>query len=590
MAREQGCNHHYFICNGGAGSSRSRRAHDALAKRLSTGRDGSIQIRIETPFDPSGQSLSDRALDLLDIAAFVYVADHTTLRVPQLITPTATTPGRHFHFEIAVRDPVFWSRRDVVEPLCDTLHFLSDDVFEFRFSQHSNPPSPKEYFAFSRHTSEHRIHRVLVFTGNVDSLTGTAEEVFEHERPIAVVTHQPTTYLRQRHKILIDRLSEEARRHVPHAAPLHVPAIVRGRNWNGGIDFTQCTRSFLHMTLGATVAGLFEIADLHFYENGIASINLPLAEHHASARAGRTSHPKTVAGLSAIFSHVFDDTFEIRNNYLWHTKEDVARHLQALRQDHLLPETISCTHIGGTTEVQSHCGRCAHCLARRLAVIGAGLSEPTDLYQRDVITGARPGEPYRVPAERILSFAQQLALAEDTSAFSRRFAHELSRITLYLNESKDVALERICDLHGRYADQVNSVITGVMGRYVRDYYARKLERTSALAIAFGLGSEPSVKERTIGRAEPASDGQGLLNADERLVLEILARAKHLMTQATILAETSTRQHRLGKRTLSRIARSLEARGLLHRPAGPRKGVELTAAGRELFDGGIGTSA
>jgi DNA-binding MarR family transcriptional regulator len=153
-----------------------------------------------------------------------------------------------------------------------------------------------------------------------------------------------------------------------------------------------------------------------------------------------------------------------------------------------------------------------------------------------------------------------------------------------------VALERICDLHGRYADQVNSVITGVMGRYVRDYYARKLERTSALAIAFGLGSEPSVKERTIGRAEPASDGQGLLNADERLVLEILARAKHLMTQATILAETSTRQHRLGKRTLSRIARSLEARGLLHRPAGPRKGVELTAAGRELFDGGIGTSA
>ena len=42
---------------------------------------------------------------------------------------------RNFRFVIPVRNPNHWNNRKVLEPLCSTLSFLSEDEYAFEFEK-----------------------------------------------------------------------------------------------------------------------------------------------------------------------------------------------------------------------------------------------------------------------------------------------------------------------------------------------------------------------------------------------------------------------------------------------------------------------
>ena len=78
--------------------------------------------------------------DLMDIATYVYCADQATSRGGKDVDSFGGNWRRRFHFHIPVREPDLWNAKELKQTLIDTLHFLSDDYFDFTFTAAKNPP------------------------------------------------------------------------------------------------------------------------------------------------------------------------------------------------------------------------------------------------------------------------------------------------------------------------------------------------------------------------------------------------------------------------------------------------------------------
>ena len=63
---------------------------------------------------------------------------------------------------------------------------------------------------------------------------------------------------------------------------------------------------------------------IRFFENGIVSHNLPIAEQVVGARATRSTHPKVLRSLSELMSLVIGRAIVIDNPLVWQTKGEVA--------------------------------------------------------------------------------------------------------------------------------------------------------------------------------------------------------------------------------------------------------------------------
>lgn len=86
-------------------------------------------------------------------------------------------------------------------------------------------------------------------------------------------------------------------------------------------EFTQRTRSFLFAAcLGIVVATMAGKDRFTFYENGVVSVNPPLAGDVIGGRATRTTHPQVLRGLGIAPLLLLDRTIEIQTPLQWMTK------------------------------------------------------------------------------------------------------------------------------------------------------------------------------------------------------------------------------------------------------------------------------
>ena len=90
------------------------------------------------------------------------------------------------------------------------------------------------------------------------------------------------------------------------------------------VETTQRTRSFLFGALAATVAQVGHASRLALFENGIVSINLPIAGQVLGTAATCTTHPRVVRDLAAFLSALLEREVVVENPYLWKTKAEVA--------------------------------------------------------------------------------------------------------------------------------------------------------------------------------------------------------------------------------------------------------------------------
>ena len=129
-----------------------------------------------------------------------------------------------------------------------------------------------------------------------------------------------------------------------------------------------------------------------FYENGVVSLNLPLAGHVLGARATRTTHPRMLRDFGNLFSTVAARDVRIENPFFWLTKADVVQRIVDAGCAPLIERTFSCANVREATRLgRRHCGVCSQCLDRRFGVLAADCDkfEPAALYNVDLFRGAR---------------------------------------------------------------------------------------------------------------------------------------------------------------------------------------------------------
>jgi hypothetical protein len=259
------------------------------------------------------QHLSPRLEDLLEIAAYVYTADCATRRVGNWADDDTTEPwDRDFHFVVPVRDLAFWTRKDVSDLLVETLRVLSDDKFAFLFRTMKDVPPKQQYMEFGEMDDWpfYGVPRVLMFSGGLDSLAGALDTAARKEN-LVLVSHRPVSTLSSRQTKLFNALRER------FSSPMiHVPVWVN-KDENKGREPTQRTRSFLYASLGSIVAASVKAEGVRFFENGVVSLNLPVADEVTRARASRTTHPMALQLFGKLFGVVLEREVNVDNPFLF---------------------------------------------------------------------------------------------------------------------------------------------------------------------------------------------------------------------------------------------------------------------------------
>jgi hypothetical protein len=444
------------------------------------GSNPNVHIRFQDVAKVFRRDLPPRLIDFLEIAAYVFTADCATDRGDKWTNDDSTEPwGRDLAFVIPVRDAAFWNKIEVRNLLEDVLDFLSNDKYSFTFVPLHRDRVDQPYFKFGDQKEWPFQHpeRVIMFSGGLDSLAGAIETAMQGGR-LVLVSHRPVSTMDSRQQGLFTQLQGKFPGRL-----IRIPVWVNKSK--AAKESTQRTRSFLFAALGTLVAQSVQASGVRFYENGIVSLNLPLAQEALRARASRTTHPVTLYLLSSLCAAVMEGEFVIDNPYLFKTKTEVVASLATHEAAHLIPYTCSCSHSMFKTNHQRHCGLCSQCIDRRFAVIAAGLLdyEPAADYVSDVFVGRREKDLDRAIAVDYTRHGIELNQRSEEQ-LAERFNTEISRAVLY-EDKRGESAQKIIAMHKRHG----GVVTRVLEQAVHDHAARlsdrTLDNTSLLALAIG---------------------------------------------------------------------------------------------------------
>lgn len=472
-----------FLCSGAKVASDDPPVAERRRIELdSIGVDANVNIRFKDVARVFQKHISPRLADLLEIAAYVYAADCSTPRGTKWTDEDSTEPwARDFAFKIAVREPTFWGSPKISSQLMEALRFLSNDRYSFQFEElEDDRPGQQQYLEFGDQEDWpfQRPERVLMLSGGLDSLAG-AVETARHGGKLLLVSHRPVSTLSSRQRRLVGALQREFPDQI-----IHVPVWIN-KNESFGREPTQRTRSFLYAALGTVIAESVQADGVRFFENGIVSLNLPVAGEVIRARASRTTHPIALNMLQSLCRAVTARDFVIDNPYLFKTKTDVVESLVANRAAHLIPYTCSCAHLMFKSKTQLHCGRCSQCIDRRFAIIAAGLQEhdPDTDYETDVFTGPRQDGPEKSMAVDYARHGIELDRLSEME-LAARFNAELSRAVRY-EPKRSEAAEEILAMHKRHGEVVVGVLKAKIAERSDDLIKGTLAESSLLALVLG---------------------------------------------------------------------------------------------------------
>src|SRR5690606_19090728 len=119
-----------------------------------------------------------------------------------------------------------------------------------------------------------------------------------------LVNHRPTQKLDKRYQAIREILDAKA----PNNPPCHIRVTVHKKKWLNK-EYTQRTRSFLFVSLGATIANMLGLSNVRFYENGVISMNLPVCAQVVGGKATRTTHPRVLHSFQTLLSMIADHPF-----------------------------------------------------------------------------------------------------------------------------------------------------------------------------------------------------------------------------------------------------------------------------------------
>ena len=481
----------YVLCGNVSAQGISEDPARDLRLRLS-GRPGhgNITLRIEDVHSKLFSSVPSRFHDLLEIATYVYSADQVIRRGADDVDTFGDGWRRDLHFVVPVRDPDFWSSAQVQDTLCSTLGFLSDDQYRFDFVKLDQEHPFQQYLQFDDTQQVYgKPEQVVMFSGGLDSLAGAIDEVVNQKRRVLLVTHKSTSKLNKRHRTLEQMLAEKAGDNVPHRISVRVH---KAKELNH--EYTQRSRSFLYVSIGATIARMLNLKSVRFYENGVISLNHPVCAQVVGGRATRTTHPRVMKGFQDLLSLVAGEPFTVENPYIWKTKADVVKIITDAGCHDLIKHSMTCTHTWEMTNQHTHCGGCSQCIDRRFAILAAKADQhdPVEHYKVDVFTQSRDKGEDKIMAAAYLERANQVKNLTDVTQFVSSYP-DVGRVLKYLNySSAGQVAQRVFDLYKRHADEVTGALDELGRRYFTQIRERSLPGDCLLRTVYESASVNSV--------------------------------------------------------------------------------------------------
>ncbi|MEO9298780.1 7-cyano-7-deazaguanine synthase [Devosia alba] len=442
-----------------------------------------VNLRIDYISRTMLSNLPDVLIDLLEVAAYVYCADQRLVRGSEQLSKFGENWRRSLRFSIPVRELEVWHDPEVQYALIDTLGFLSDDSYAFDFRQTETPVQPKELYFQDLIDPANEHDRVALFSGGVDSFAGAVTDLVAKGQSLTLVGHYSSTKVRSVQEGLIADLKRKGfDRHLSY-----VPVWVS----NEGVqarEFTQRTRSFLFACLGFVVAEMSGKDGFSFYENGVVSINLPLAGDVVGGRATRTTHPKVLRGFEDLFSLLVERRIQIRTPLQWLTKKEVTEKIAAAGMADLLSQTVSCTRPRKWTESQKHCGVCSQCIDRRFGILAAGLGEheASDRYMLDLLLDDRSGRDDLRMALAYVSLFKKIS-ATPKERFLVDFPEIVSAIGHFPGVPTSEAGDLLFALFQRHAKSVEEVILSAVREHSAALFRNDLPAASLLAACYNRG-------------------------------------------------------------------------------------------------------
>ncbi len=275
-------------------------------------------------------------------------------------------------------------------------------------------------------TESENPEEVILFSGGLDSLGGAVQQSVLDGQKVVLVHHQSTDAMETRRQDLMNSLVEKSQQ-----PPIYIPVSIR-KDKSLSHEYTQRSRSFLYAALGTTVAQMWNLSRIRFYENGVVSLNLPICGEVVGARATRTTHPRVLDGFARLFSEIAGREFSVENPFLWKTKTEVLELIGSAGCSELIQYTTSCTRTREMTIAKPHCGACSQCIDRRFAVLAAGLesADPESEYRVDLLSGERNKEDSLAMLVSYIQMSREISTM-DTGGF---FAHygEVGRVLQYM--------------------------------------------------------------------------------------------------------------------------------------------------------------
>lgn len=138
--------------------------------------DRELTLRIENLSHAVLSNISDRAADLVRIAAYAYAADQSVVR-----WAPADAVGKRWERTIAlsvpVAEPDFWNQAPVRAMLEETLSFVSEDAWQFTFSFGGPAPGQLVMNMGNLEPLYGKPDVVALFSGGADSLCAVADHV-----------------------------------------------------------------------------------------------------------------------------------------------------------------------------------------------------------------------------------------------------------------------------------------------------------------------------------------------------------------------------------------------------------------------------
>ena len=467
-----------ILCGGTPAPSRAKQ-DDLLALDLNDP-NPNVNLKIDNIQQRVSAQIPDALADLMEIATYVYSADQAVTRGGDGVAAFGQNWRRKLSFHIPVRMPDVWSSPGVFDCLRDTLSFLSDDEYDFKFSKQQNSVPIQRYFEY-KGTAEHQddVEEVLLFSGGLDSLGGAVREAVCDRRRVALVSHRsnPKTHCKQKH------LVEDLNGLCTHK-PFHIP-VWANKDKALGKEYSQRTRSFLYASLAFAVARAYGLQRLRFYENGVVSLNLPISEQVIGARATRTTHPQVLNGFAKLFGEIIGSQFAVENPFLRLTKGEVVDVIGDGGCADLIKHSASCTHTIDQTKLHTHCGRCSQCISRRFATLASKYRDhdPAEMYKVDLLEGEREQGVDVTLVESFIRTATDIKAANQYQLVER--FGEISRVLRHVRPlTADEVAGRVVRLHRKHAEEVTGVMESALASHSAQILEEKLPTTCAIILAF----------------------------------------------------------------------------------------------------------